>query len=284
MKYLIIIVTFALLSGCATTQDTKSTVNIHKKTETKPPKVFGYTPIDPLPVTVDPTKFTTNDIILKALPDETMRLAVGEVTDEFGITFGPATAGIKGHNYVVILDYIKFNTNSLPVTTTTDNNGIKTAIIVDDNNTTNALIPVYIGVGLRLTANVSVKKGTVDLGNLFALGLSGQTKNVSGTLIVQSLGISGRNITPLIPMPNELNSTTIQNAILALGTIKAKMYENTTVITPRVLGVYNTIGGGAEIMNGLISSILRKKQSLTLAEPQSLPFPNPQSSSSDITQ
>ncbi len=65
-------------------------------------------------------------------------------------------------------------------------------------------------------------------------------------------------------MPSEINTTTIQNAILALGTIKAKIYEDNTTITPRVVGVYNNIGGSTEVINGFISSILQKPKILVV--------------------
>jgi hypothetical protein len=36
----------------------------------------------------------------------------------------------------------------------------------------------------------------------------------------------------------------MQNAILALGAIKAKLYGQGTIANRRVVGVYNNLGGG----------------------------------------
>jgi hypothetical protein len=130
--------------------------------------------------------------------------------------------------------------------------------VAASSNEANAIVPVYIGVGLRLTANVYVKKGNVDLGSLFALGLAAKSEKVSGTLVIQTLGVSGPEISGLIPMPGEISESTIQNAILSLASIKAKMYDPKTDISPRVVGVYNTLGGGEATINGLISSLLEK--------------------------
>lgn len=227
---------------------------------------FGYHPLDPLPIKIVNVgnQPMTNTRLLNALPDETMRLAIGQVSKSGGLKFTVATAGVEGNSYVVILDYIKFNTNSFNVQLQKENQFEMKATLLDDSSKQQAdvVVPVYIGIGLRLTANITVIKGSVDLGNLFAIGVQASAQKISGTLTVQTLGISGENISGSIPLPSEINATTIQNAILALGTIKAKMYEDKTLITPRVVGVYNNLGGNAETINGFISSILQKPKVL----------------------
>jgi hypothetical protein len=120
-------------------------------------------------------------------------------------------------------------------------------------------------VGLRLTANILVKNVSADLnlGSLFALGVAAKAGQVSGTLVIQTLGVSGPEISGLIPMPGEISESTIQNAILALASIKAKIYDPKTLITPRVVGVFNNLGGGDTTINGVISALLQRP----------LPFP-----------
>jgi len=73
---------------------------------------FGYHPMDPLPVDLKYEGELTNERIMNSLPDETMRLAIGKISGSGGITYGPAATGYKGSSYVVVLDYIKFNTRS----------------------------------------------------------------------------------------------------------------------------------------------------------------------------
>jgi hypothetical protein len=112
---------------------------------------------------------------------------------------------------------------------------------------------------LRITANVTVKSGSISLGNLFGIGASAALNQTSGTLTVQTLGITGNGISSLIPIPSELNTTTIQNAILSLGAIKAKIYEPSTILSPRVIGFYNNVGGiGTVVTNKVISNVLSK--------------------------
>ena len=118
------------------------------------------------------------------------------------------------------------------------------------------VVPVYVGVGLRLTATVSVIEGSVNLSSLGALAAEAQAGRVSGSLVVQTLGISGEQVAASLPLPSALDSTTVQNAIMALGSIKAIMYKDGAQITPRVIGLYNPIGiGGQALINALISEI-----------------------------
>src|SRR5690606_1644099 len=52
---------------------------------------------------------------------------------------------------------------------------------------------------------------------------------------------------PVFQQPaSELDLTTTQNAILSLGAIKALLPDEKMRITPRVIGIYNPVGGGAE--------------------------------------
>ncbi|MEM4987649.1 hypothetical protein V8G57_09655 [Collimonas sp. H4R21] len=224
---------------------------------------YGYHPLDPLPIDLRIPKSK----ILDALPDETIRIAVGTVSAEGAITFGPAKFGVSGSNYVVILDYIKFGTDSFGVAVSSDSKGVRTAKVLPDSEVLKAdvVVPVYIGVGLRLTANILVKNVSADLnlGSLFALGVAAKAGQVSGTLVIQTLGVSGPEISGLIPMPGEISESTIQNAILALASIKAKIYDPKTLITPRVVGVFNNLGGGDTTINGVISTLLQRP----------LPFP-----------
>lgn len=236
--------------------------------------VYGYTPIDPLPVSVnipnDDPEF--NIRIMNALPDETMRLAIGQMDNGATIQFGPAKVGVAGNNYVIVLDYIKYTTKSIALNIDLDtaknkNIYIKTIDTLNSNNHTEqvSLVPVYVGVGLRMTASIHVKKGKVDLSNLSALGVAAESKKVTGTIVIQTLGISGKSISPLIPMPSEINTTTIQNAIMSLSAIKARMYEKDGVqLSPRVVGIYNNIGGGQNTVNTIISGFLSRGMELSV--------------------
>ncbi|MCS5490363.1 hypothetical protein [Algoriphagus limi] len=241
---------------------------------------FGYHPVDPLPVWVENLGQKTIDYstLLGAMPDETIRLAIAEVTNEGVLNFGTSSIGVAHHNYVVILDYIKYSTDFFRVEYTNQDGTDFSVLpryekseiensydpIIRSVNEGDAVVPVYVGVGLRLTASITVNKNGVDLGNLFSIGAQASSNKIAGTLTVQTLGISGDNISSIIPMPSEINPTTIQNAILAMGTIKAKLYDDQTVITPRVVGVYNNLGGSSRTINKFVSSMLIERPKLTV--------------------
>lgn len=256
-SFLFIFLTVVTLTGC-TTWTIPTTLGDPKSAQS-----YGYNPIDSLPVTVSPVN-ATREKKLEALPDETMRLAIGQLDKNAGISFGPAKVGVAGNSYVVILDYTKFTTKSFGVNKTPVIGSDKISVALTTESNPDVVVPVYVGVGLRLTANVTVKEGNVDLGNLFALGAAAQAKQVSGTLVIQSLGLSGEGVSSLIPIPSEINPTTVQNALMAIGAIKAKMYDGKITVVPRVVGVYNNLGGGQETINGFISTILEKPLTLDM--------------------
>lgn len=269
MKYLFLAFLSVTFWGCASTKkiDTPLTQGDPQNAVS-----YGYQPIDPLPVTIkmemDNDETITlrtskpipdkNKRIMASLPDETMRLAIGQIDGKGNASFATAKLGYAGSSYIVILDYIKFDTKSLPVIVKKDStNQIEDFKSSFDYNTNpDAIIPVYVGVGLRFTATITVNEGSVDLGNLFALGLAAEAKKVTGTLIIQTLGISGKDISTLIPMPSQINTTTIQNAIMSLASIKAKIYDDGAELNPRVVGFYNNIGGGQATVQKFITSVL----------------------------
>lgn len=226
---------------------------------TEPAISYGYYPLDPLPVgywNEEKTKWLERDLssehILGLLPDETMRIAIGQVSAGGNISYGPAKVGKVGNSYVVILDYIKFTTDYIDIDLIDFRAADKAETVKP------AKVPVYIGIGLRLTANVTVNEGSVDLGNLLVLGASAQAKQVSGTMVVQTLGISGETVSPIIPIPSEINPTTMQNSLMSIGTIKAKIYDKGTKVKPRVVGVYNNLGGGQGTINVFLSKLVER--------------------------
>ena len=237
---------------------------------------FGYQPIDPLPakvwymndsVRVVPinrvNRATLNKRLMASLPDETMRMAIVQIDGQGNINFTANKIGYKGSSYVVILDYIKFDTKSMPMVIKKDSAGrVSEVKTVPEGNRAmqpDGLMPIYVGVGLRFTATITVTEGTVDLGNLFALGLAAEAKKLTGTLVIQTLGVSGKDFSSLIPMPSQINTSIIQNAIMSLAAIKSKLYEEDAELSPRVVEFYNNIGGGQETVHRFITNILSQE-------------------------
>lgn len=273
----------AMLGGCAT-MPLNEPVSVGERNA-----AFSYIPLDPLPVRIENAKACVGTInnakaLLDALPDNAVRVSVKQVSGKGGATFGPATLGTEGSQYEVILDYISADTANIRFnigTVSRDSQGAVDSIKpfaggipegaelfvqrAPDNFTTSSgpgevVIPVYVGVGLRLTASVNVLKGNVNLASLGAIAASVEAGRSSGSLVVQTLGINGKQVAASLPLPSELNSTTVQNAIQSLGSIKAVMYDaENTRLAPRVTGIYNPLQtSDPRLINAIVSQLAKE--------------------------
>lgn len=129
-----------------------------------------------------------------------------------------------------------------------------------NDNSTIVNIPVYIGFGVRLTSTLKVSKNNVNISGLGAISAGAEAGKISGTLVMQSLGITGESVRSNFPVQSEINQSTIQNALIAIGSIKSLADDQErTFIEPRILGFYNTIGGGTEVVNKIIAELARER-------------------------
>lgn len=260
---------------------------------------FAYIPLDPLPVFIEghpSCKTVLNDgqpvlapgyevkPLLDSLPDNAVRIAVKEYNSKGNLSFGGSSVGTEGNRYQVILDYINVDTSNIrflirqprsgadqqAVSTIAEVSRISGFSYFDRSKTYsaeeleklqgNTVIPVYVGVGLRLTADLQVLKGTVNLSSLGAIAAGVEAGRASGSLVVQTLGITGKQVSTALPLPSELNQTTVQNAILSLGSIKAIIFDSqNTNTTPRVTGMYLPIRDASEdLVNRIVSELARE--------------------------
>jgi hypothetical protein len=270
------------------------------------PPAKGYQPLDPLTILVKDQEgcelgdtSDRNKVLLRALPSDAVRLAIGQADISGNIQFGSFTGKTKIGSYVVVLDYIKYESRSIPVIVTeqipywgiAQKEGPESKIAQNTQraeykestpywarlytleiqkedkylglDSTLYNIPVYVGIGVRMTASVTVNDTSVELGSLYGLGAGAQSKKLQGTLVIQTLGLSGENISPHIPLPSEINITTIQNAIQALATIKSKLYDANAYVVPVVLAIDDNIGRpGAK--EQIVSALREKAALLTL--------------------
>ena len=282
-----------LFGSCAVSQD--QIKDDSPKTLGERYTSYSYTPLDPLPVFTEPGKSCGNhsedhlledNTILDALPDQAVRFAVGEINAYGSISFGPFKSTVKGKSYQVILDYVNVDVAYLPVYINrkmvnaekfvsvfdlhvsekstyqvfpadrfNEAESINQKAIKEDGSEL-VIVPVYVGVGLRLTASIYAKEGGINLSGLGALSVAAQAGKINGSLTIQTLGITGSNVDKSLPLPSEINQSTIQNVILSIGSIKATLRDKeNTIVEPRVVGIYNPIGGGQDFINGIISQL-----------------------------
>jgi len=171
---------------------------------------YSYIPLDPLPVSMtpgvncngvfagfdakgEPEIARGNPIaILDSLPDQAVRIAVGQYDASGTLVFGPAKIGLSGQSYQVVLDYISVDTANVPVyieRLKPDGKEIspfdasfpssltsyrvfrdpESSAFISGAKTgqekpagEQVIIPVYVGVGLRLTASVTVTNASAN--------------------------------------------------------------------------------------------------------------------------
>lgn len=233
--------------GCATfPNNPERLVGIENIQLTTPAHLKGFDVPQNLP----------NEEVLRILPNEEMNLIVGEVSDNGSIIYTPFSVTKKGHTYVVSMDYTKYTSVRM-------NEG-------DDESSKELFdhytIIVKVGIGIRVTASFIAAEDSIRIGSLYGIGLAAQQNKISGTLKVQTIGISGKDISSLIPMPSEINVTTIQDAIQAIGGIKAKIYDTTNVtIQPQAFSIATMNNKKAALE--MLDATFGKRETATIKKP-----------------
>lgn len=118
-------------------------------------------------------------------------------------------------------------------------------------------IPVYVGVGLRVSANVYVSTAGANISGIGLIGAEAEANKLKGSLVVQTLGVNGKSVAAALPIQSELNRTTAENAILAVASIKALLHSDVKP-APRVVGFYLPLAGGKSMVNAIISALSRE--------------------------
>jgi hypothetical protein len=232
--------------------------------------------------------------LLDALPDNAVRMLVERFDLKGNISYGASKTGMKGEFYRVTIDYINAETINVTMKIAkfmrpkaTGNEGkdkieykqvdlfstpgpefepgsevysVSRVVVGEENKIEYEPfnIPVYVGIGLRISANVYVVGASANISGIGIIGAEAEAERVKGSLVVQTLGVNGKSITAALPIQSELNRTTAQNAIVAIGSIKALLYADETVKSPRLVGLYLPFPGGKRLVNALISELSKK--------------------------
>jgi hypothetical protein len=283
------------LLGCQTSSPWQGSTSSNRMTaQSMGEHESGYTyiPIDPFPVETvfgDSCRDTPDrayGALLDALPDNAVRMLVERFDISGSVSYGISKAGAKGESYRVTVDYINADTVNVPVWVAKYMRHRKTGEThpvdlfnppteeyfansetfsvarekpADDPYRPFFNIPVYVGVGLRVSATVYVVGANANISGIGVIGAEAESERLKGSLVVQTLGVNGKSVTAALPIQSELNRTTAQNAIVAVGAIKALLYAEETVKSPRVVGLYLPFPGGKALVNALISELSRER-------------------------
>lgn len=244
-----ILLTLSYASGCKTlSQQT----NLIDSTQYDTGSIYYYQPINPTTVWIsdpseerkkdnkyrdaDETSLKFNERLLKDLDTETVRISLDMIGAKGNFTAGVGGLSVEGQSYVLTVDYIKYfaqtqHFENIKYHVTSDIKGVKQI----DKKFSGA-IPIYTGVGLRIRAEFKALKDDVDISGLPALAIAASTEGVSGRLAVQTMGITGREVTALMPIISDISISSIQQAVQSVAAIKAKLYESDTTLLPKIVG------------------------------------------------
>lgn len=150
-------------------------------------------------------------------PNEAVHISVLQYSKEGGLTVPTVTVSAKGSSYRVIVDYAKYRIDS-----------------------TNDKI-YQSGIGIRMTAEITTSEANINISSLYGLGIAAKAGKLSGTLSFQTIGISGKQISSLVPLPSEISVESIQTAMQAAAAIKSNIYgvEDDVAIFPQVFAYKN---------------------------------------------
>lgn len=227
----------------------------------KPPQTLGdmnagfrYVAVDPLPVSYNPDfshcPHGGQHGVLDALHHLAARVSVEQISGEASGKIPVFSIGVSGNTYEVTQDFGAFDLTNLRFEVPSSNEANSTRTLMPGAvkllgsteppapGKSVVIVPVYVGVGLRLTANVNVLKGNVNLADLGTLSAAAKAERVSGGLVAQTMGLNGAKVKQTLPLPGELNTTTIQAATVAMGSIKALIDDPDTSPWPTVLGIH----------------------------------------------
>jgi|GEM_PF-2808403 len=230
-----------LLSACACTSSRRSYDYDAEK--------VVYTPITPIPIVIEPQAGVNNEKLLSALKNEASRFSIGEVGSRGEVTWKPLSIAVEGNQYKAVLDYIKYTTRHVGFDTLTDDIYDLTPVTRNrrsaleyshpEVSSVDFIVPVNIGIGFRMTVEFNVSRGGFKISHLFDLESAAEGQNITGKFFIQTLGISGRSISPLIPLPGKIDGDTITNVLQSLEELKSHIYDGDEQvdIEPKIVSI-----------------------------------------------
>lgn len=217
MNLKIALAVFAVfLSGCATRVDNDSDAD----RSVQPPDFVSVSPESSEWIEETGSKGVkrifwrelSNSEVNKRLPLEMQTISVLKIDSETSAGFVSAKMSASAGTYQVVMDYAKY----------TDSVGSNKRM-------------TRVGVGVRIVADVKTAKANIDLGSLFAISAAAKAGLLSGRITVLKIGMDSQKLSVALPTLADISDATLQNSLLAVGAIKARVFEPDTVLTPFII-------------------------------------------------
>lgn len=214
----------------------------------------------------DETSKEFKEALLRDLDTETVRISLNTLDSDATATAAVVGVSAAGQSYQLILDYIKYLTvnkavNIPDVCCDLDAEGDQ----YEGDETISlktSYVPIYTGIGLRIRAEFKALKGGLNISGLPALAIAANANGISGRLTVQTLGITGQEITGLMPIISDISVASIQQAVQAVAAIKAKIYEESTVVYPKIVG-FESPDNNPDNIRAIAEQLYRSEESIS---------------------
>lgn len=174
---------------------------------------------------------------LDQLPNQSAEVSLFKTDGQANMKYLTGSIGYQKGKYIVIMDYMKYR--------------VEPVLSRAKENEGEFLGNTKMGIGLRIKADVDTTENNVNLGGLLAIGAEAKNGNLKGNISIEVIGIDSPDVTNLIPLTSEIDQTSIQSALQALASIKAKIHDNNTNLTPHIVAI-------SEVKEGLASQILEQ--------------------------
>ncbi|WP_414456186.1 hypothetical protein [Enterobacter quasiroggenkampii] len=218
----------AMLSGCTTMSETSVDVGLIPQPTDKiiplqiPKPILSLDVYDKkrgARVDKDVLSLTSKEIRERLTSTETF-VTIEKYDASGRIGYLGANAKASKGSYKVTFDYINYTIKDI-----TPNQG------------SSEPVQGRIGVGLRITADLTTTSNGVDLSNLLPIALAVQENKAYGQLKFLAYGISNDKVASLTPTYTALDIGSIQKALEAIATVRILFNLDDTKLEPYLLGV-----------------------------------------------
>jgi hypothetical protein len=209
-----------------------------------PENYLGYQPTDPLPAEMvmvydeelgelKPTLWAAlldeAGTVRDLLPLQSAEVSVSKTDMSGSVSYLTSSLTAGSGAYTVTMDYMKYRVED-----------------VHDDETNAFIGNARVGVGLRIKAVVQTTETGLNLGSLIAIGAEAKRGTLREGIAVDVIGIDSPDVTNLIPLTSEIDQTSIQSALQALASIKTKISDDDTRLTPHVVALKQARPGTKE--------------------------------------
>lgn len=236
----------------------------------------GYIPLPGSPIKISACKDgEVPKSLSAAFPDITSRFALASLDKDGSASFGPVAGSAKNKIYRAYSDFAY--TDMLPFhawikeTRVTKEQTLYDVKSEVTDGYQEVVIPVLIGAGFRVTAEFVTTEGKIDISGLSAIGAKASASKLVGTLMMESIGISGKSIGTSFPITSKLDQGTVEAAIAAIGTARAFIYaqdRDEITMAPRVVGMISP-GTNPALVTAIYAELIKSSAKTTRTSEES---------------